>query len=51
MSEQTEQTDLTSTRKADPAPTPPKPATAGAVLPERQKPTGRRKCSLEQRAS
>jgi membrane fusion protein (multidrug efflux system) len=46
MSEQTSETDLTSARKADPAPTPPKPATAGAVLPEKQKPTGRRKLLL-----
>jgi membrane fusion protein, multidrug efflux system len=46
MSEQTSETDLTSTRKADSAPTPPKPATAGAVLPERQKPMGRRKLLL-----
>jgi membrane fusion protein (multidrug efflux system) len=46
MSEQTSETDLTSTRKADSAPTPPKPATAGAVLPEKQKPTGRRKLLL-----
>ena len=46
MSEQSSETDLTSTRKADSAPTPPKPATAGAVLPEKQKPTGRRRMLL-----
>jgi membrane fusion protein, multidrug efflux system len=43
MSEQSSETGLTSARKADSAPTPQKPATAGAVLPERQKPTGRRR--------
>ena len=46
MSEQSSETDLTSTRNADSAPTPQKPATAGAVLPEKQKPTGRRKMLL-----
>ena len=46
MSEQSSETDLTSARKADSAPTPPKPATAGAVLPEKQKPTGRRRMLL-----
>ena len=46
MSEQSSGTDLTSTRSADPAQTPQKPVSAGAVLPEKQKPTGRRKMLL-----
>ena len=45
MSEQSSGTDLTSTRSADSAPTP-KPVSAGAVLPEKQKPKGRRKMRL-----
>ena len=46
MSEQSSGTDLTSTRSADSAPTPQKPVSAGAVLPEKQKPRGRRKMLL-----
>jgi membrane fusion protein (multidrug efflux system) len=46
MSEQSSETDLTSTRNADSAPTPEKPATVGAGLPEKQKPKGRRKILL-----
>src|SRR5271169_1797181 len=46
MSEQSSGTDLTSTRSADSAPTPQKPVSAGAVLPEKQKPQGRRKLLL-----
>src|ERR1700722_8404184 len=46
MSEQSSGTGLTSTRSADPAPTPQKPVSAGAVLPEKQKPKGRRKMLL-----
>ena len=45
MSEQSSGTDLTSTRSADSAPTL-KPVSAGAVLPEKQKPRGRRKMLL-----
>ena len=46
MSEQSSGTDLTSTRSADPEPTPQKPVSAGAVLPEKQKPKGWRKMLL-----
>ena len=46
MSEQSSATDLTSTRNADSAPTPQKPVSAGAVLPEKQKPRGRRNLLL-----
>jgi membrane fusion protein, multidrug efflux system len=46
MSEQSVETDLTSTRSADSAPSTQKPASAGAVLPEKQKPRGRRKMLL-----
>ncbi len=45
MSEQSSGTDLTSTRSANSAPTL-KPVSAGAVLPEKQKPRGRRKMLL-----
>jgi len=45
MSEQSSETELTSTRNADSAPTL-KPVSAGAVLPEKQKPRGRRKMLL-----
>ncbi|MFZ2108452.1 MAG: biotin/lipoyl-binding protein, partial [Roseiarcus sp.] len=46
MSEQSSETDLTSARRADSAPTPQKPVSAGAVLPEKQKPRGRQKMLL-----
>jgi membrane fusion protein (multidrug efflux system) len=46
MSEQSSGTDLTSSRSADSAPIPQKPVSAGPVLPEKQKPRGRRKILL-----
>src|SRR5271165_4333190 len=46
MSEQSSETDLTSTRKGDSAPTPQKAPDTGAVSPEKQKSTGRRKILL-----
>src|SRR5271165_4292627 len=46
MSEQSSETDLTSTRKADSVPTPQKAPDTGAVSPEKQKSTGRRKILL-----
>ena len=46
MSQQSSETDLTSARSADSAPTPQGPVSTGAVLPEKQKPSGRRKMLL-----
>ena len=46
MSEQRIETDLTSARNADPAPTPQNPPDARAVSPEKQKPSRRRKMLL-----
>ncbi len=46
MSEQSSETDLTSTRNADSAPTPQNPPSAGAVSPEKQKASRRRKMLL-----
>ncbi len=46
MSEQSSETDLTSTRSADSAPIPQNPPSTGAVSPQKQKPTRRRKILL-----
>jgi membrane fusion protein, multidrug efflux system len=46
MSEQSSETDPTSTRKADSAPTPQKPADTGAVSPEKPKAHPRQKMLL-----
>jgi membrane fusion protein (multidrug efflux system) len=46
MSEQSTETDPTSARKADSAPTPQKPPTPSAALPEERKPGGRRRIVL-----
>ena len=50
MSEQSSETDLTSARNADSAPTPQNPPGASAVSPEKPKATGGEKCCLEPRA-
>ncbi len=46
MNEQSSETDRTSARNADSAPTPQNPPSTGAVSPEKQKPTRRRKMLL-----